>query len=65
VRDGLEITFVSAHRPLQAYVDALADAGLLVERLRETDVPEAAITEPRSRRWRRLPLFLHVRARKG
>jgi hypothetical protein len=46
-------------------VDALADAGLLVERLRETDVPEAAITEPRSRRWRRLPLFLHVRARKG
>ncbi len=64
VRDGLEITFVSAHRPLQAYVDALADAGFVVERLRETEVPEEAINEPRSRRWQRLPLFLHIRAHK-
>ena len=64
VRDGLEITFVSAHRPLQAYMDALSDAGFLVERLRETDVPDGAITEARSRRWQRLPLFLHVRALK-
>lgn len=62
VRDGLEITFVSEHRPVQAYVDALADAGLLVERLRETDVPDSAIVRPRSRRWQRLPLFLHIRA---
>ncbi|HUF01433.1 MAG TPA: hypothetical protein VMN35_03325 [Gaiellaceae bacterium] len=37
-------------------------AGLLVERLRETDVPDSAITSARSRRWQRLPLFLHVRA---
>ena len=64
VRDGLQMTFVSAHRPLQAYVDALADAGLLLERLRETDVPASAITRPRSARWQRLPLFLHVRALK-
>lgn len=62
VRDGLEMTFVSEHRPIQAYVDALGQAGLLVERLRETDVPDSAITRPRSRRWQRLPLFLHVRA---
>jgi SAM-dependent methyltransferase len=61
-RDGLEMTFVSAHRPLQAYADALADAGLLLEHLRETDVPDSAVTRPRSRRWQRLPLFLHVRA---
>ena len=62
VRNGLEMTFISEHRPIQAYFDALGDAGLLVERLRETDVPDTAITVPRSRRWQRLPLFLHVRA---
>jgi SAM-dependent methyltransferase len=61
-RDGLEITFVSEHRPLHAYADALADAGLLIERLREPPVPEAAVTAPRNRRWQRLPLFLHMRA---
>jgi SAM-dependent methyltransferase len=64
-RDGLEIAFVSAHRPLEAYVDALADAGLLVERLREPSVPERVITHESSRRWQRLPLFLHTRAVKG
>jgi SAM-dependent methyltransferase len=63
-REGLEMTFVSEHRPIEAYVEALADAGLLVERLRETDVPDAAIRRPRSRRWQRLPLFLHIRALK-
>jgi SAM-dependent methyltransferase len=63
-RDGLEMTFVSAHRPLGAYADALAEAGLLIERLRETNIPEEAVQYPRSRRWQRLPLFLHVRAMK-
>ncbi|MBM2821495.1 MAG: class SAM-dependent methyltransferase [Thermoleophilia bacterium] len=64
VRDGLEITFVSAHRPLQAYADALVEAALVIERLRETDVPEHSMQTPRDRRWQRLPLFLHVRALK-
>ena len=64
VRDGLEMTFVSAHRPIGAYADALADAGFVIERLRETDVPEEAVRRPRSRRWQRLPLFFHVRALK-
>jgi SAM-dependent methyltransferase len=63
-RDGLEMEFVSAHRPIQAYVDALADAGLLVERLREVVVPERAIVRARSRRWQRVPIFLHVVALK-
>jgi SAM-dependent methyltransferase len=61
-RDGLEMTFVSAHRPLQAYTDAINDAGMLIERLREPAAPEHAITRPLSRRWQRLPLFLHLRA---
>lgn len=64
IRDGLELTFVSAHRPLQAYSEAIAEAGLLIERLREPAVPERAITRPLSRRWQRVPLFLHVRALK-
>jgi len=65
VRDGLEITFVSAHRPLQAYTEAIAGAGLVIERLREPAVPEHAIARPRARRWQRLPLFLHLRALKA
>ena len=62
VRDGLKMTFESEHRPLQWYSEALESAGFLIERLRETDVPEAAVTRERQRRWQRLPLFLHVRA---
>jgi len=61
-RDGLAVTFVSEHRPLEVYFEALAAAGFLIERLREPRVPETAVTEPRSRRWQRVPLFLHIRA---
>jgi len=63
-RDGLHMTFVSEHRPVQAYVDAVADAGLLVERIREPSVPASALTRVRGRRWQRIPLFLHIRALK-
>jgi SAM-dependent methyltransferase len=62
VRDGMEVVFASAHRPLHAYVDAITDAGLLLERLAEPPIPEHAIEHERSRRWQRMPLFLHVRA---
>jgi SAM-dependent methyltransferase len=61
-RGGLEMTFVSAHRPLHAYTKAINEAGMLIERLHEPAVPEHAITRPQSRRWQRLPLFLHVGA---
>jgi ubiquinone/menaquinone biosynthesis C-methylase UbiE len=61
-RNGLKMTFESEHRPIQWYFAALEAAGFLVERLRETDVPEAAVTQPHQRRWQRLPLFLHIRA---
>ncbi|MFL5935429.1 MAG: class I SAM-dependent methyltransferase [Gaiellaceae bacterium] len=62
LRDGLELTLVSAHRPLQAYTDALTSAGLLIECLREPPVPDHALRKPNGRRWQRLPLFLHLRA---
>ena len=64
-RAGLTMTFHSRHRPLEAYFAALEQAGLVVEALREPAVPEEAIDTESSRRWQRLPLFLHVRARRG
>lgn len=60
-RDGLEMTFASIHRPLEAYTDALADAGFLIELVRECVAPEQAFP---NRRWLRIPLFLHLRALK-
>jgi len=64
-RDGLAMTFTSIHRPLSAYTDALSGAGMVVERIREWPVPETAIRGERDRRWQRVPLFLHLRARKA
>jgi SAM-dependent methyltransferase len=61
-RDGLPMTFVSVHRPLATYTEALAEAGFLIERVREPALPERIITSPHQHRWRRIPLFLHVRA---
>ena len=63
-RDGLEMTFVSAHRPFEAYTEALFAAGLLIERLREPPVPDHAVRSERGRRWQRVPGFLHLRALK-
>jgi SAM-dependent methyltransferase len=62
-RDGLSMTFHSQHRPLEAYFLALEAAGFLVDALREPSVPDQAIGSPAARRWQRLPLFLHLRAR--
>lgn len=64
-RDGLAVTMTSDHRPLETYFEALAAAGFVVKRLREHAVPDEAIGRPRQRRWQRLPLFLHVRARRA
>lgn len=53
-RDGLTTTFHGEHRPLQAYTEALADAGFVLERLREPTDPDPA------KPWRRIPLFLNI-----
>ncbi len=55
-RDGLSMTFHSEHRPLNDYADALADAGFLIERIREVGSPDP------EDKWHRIPLFLHWRA---
>jgi SAM-dependent methyltransferase len=63
-RNGLTMRFVSRHTPLETYVDELAAAGLLVERLREPKLPHSGFIDASSRRWERIPLFLHLRALK-
>jgi SAM-dependent methyltransferase len=63
-RDGRSLTLHSQHRPLESYFLALEAAGLLIETLREPRIPEQAIVLERSRRWQRVPLFLHLRARR-
>lgn len=61
-RDGLAMRFVSRHRPLQAYTELLATNGLLIERVREPKQPHGPFDGEHSGRWRRIPLFLHLRA---
>ncbi len=55
-RGGFTMTFHSEHRPLQDYTDALANAGFLIERIREVGEPDPAD------KWHRIPLFLHILA---
>jgi len=60
---GIQMTFHSEHRPVEAYSRALETAGLLIEAIRETRAPDAvAAASPGKRRWQRIPLFLHLRA---
>ena len=63
-RDGLRMAFHSRHRPIQGYSRALEAAGFVIETVREIGVPAGAVRIERSRRWQRIPLFLHLRGRK-
>ncbi len=60
-REGLPMTFRGWHRPLEAWFASLERAGLVVELL--TEVPDTTL--PPGARWRRIPLFLHMRARRA
>jgi SAM-dependent methyltransferase len=62
-RGGVQLTFHSEHRPLQAYSRALEAAGLLIEAIREPAAPDRVVRDNQGyRRWQRIPLFLHMRA---
>ena len=64
-RGGTRLTFHSEHRPLEAYFRAFATAGLLTETIREPRPSDQVVgRDPAARRWQRIPLFLHLRARK-
>jgi SAM-dependent methyltransferase len=62
-RGGRRMEFHDVHYPLQRYVGAVTDAGLLVEALVEP-VPDPAYVElrPSASRWLVEPCYLHVRA---
>jgi SAM-dependent methyltransferase len=62
-RNGLPMTFHSHHRCLEDYGRALEDAGMVVEAIREPTVDEVSMVSSDERRWQRVPLFLHLRAR--
>lgn len=62
-RGGIQLTFHSEHRSLETYSRALEDAGLAIEAIREVGSSgDLAAREPAEQRWRRVPLFLHLRA---
>lgn len=62
-RDGLALTFASVERPLEAYTEALAAHGFVIEALREPHPSaEAIAAAPRLEKLTRWPFFLHVRA---
>lgn len=63
-RDDLEMTFHSQHRPLEAYSRALEQCGLLISAIREHRIGDYPEMEERSMRWKRVPLFLHLRVHK-
>jgi SAM-dependent methyltransferase len=62
-RGGLTMTFHSYHRPLECYAGAFEANGLVIEAVREPSIPDAGVSGPHDLRWRRVPLFLHLRAR--
>jgi len=65
-RGGLSMRFVGRDRPLEHYTRALADAGFVIEQLREPrPQPDAVAQSAALAEAAGIPFFLHVRARLG
>jgi SAM-dependent methyltransferase len=65
-RGGAHTTFESWRRPLSVYTRALEQTGFVIETMREPLPDETAIAAaPDLAKWREMPLFLHVRARRS
>lgn len=63
-RDGLTMTFHSRQVHLEAYSIALEESGFFIECMREPrPTPEMIAERPGLDRWRRIPMFLFLRAR--
>lgn len=64
-KDGLEMMFSGWTHTLEDYARALEESGLVIERVREpVPTAEQATERPSLERWRRVPLFLFIRALK-
>jgi hypothetical protein len=63
---GAPVTTVTFHRPVQAYVNAMGEAGLLVDRLEEWPSMRRSQPGPRAAEENRarteIPMFLAIRA---
>jgi SAM-dependent methyltransferase len=64
-RAGLTMTFRGWSYSLESYASALENAGFVIDRLREPAASERSIATfgTSEIRWRRIPRFLHIRAR--
>jgi SAM-dependent methyltransferase len=62
-RDGITMHFSGWHRSISTYTKAIEDSGLLVEALREP-LPADDADPAKWDRWRRVPMFMHVRCLK-
>jgi SAM-dependent methyltransferase len=64
-RDGLGMTFVDIHRPLESCSRALEAAGFTIEALREPVPSPGYVSDfPEVARWRERPALLVLRARR-
>ncbi|MCE7005237.1 class I SAM-dependent methyltransferase [Kibdelosporangium philippinense] len=60
-KEGISMHFSGWHRSIGTYAEALRQAGLLIETIREP-VPHDDSPEDRFARWRRFPAFMQVLA---
>jgi ubiquinone/menaquinone biosynthesis C-methylase UbiE len=63
VRDGVTMHFSGWHRSITTYARAIEDAGLLIEAIREPMPADDAPPESYDR-WRRMPMFMHLKVLK-
>jgi hypothetical protein len=65
-RAGMTMTFRGWCYPMEDYARALEEAGFVIERMREPKASEEAVAAggEAELRWRRVPLFLQILARK-
>lgn len=61
-RNGLQMHFAGWSQPLESYMAALQDAGFVVTSLREP-IPDSSDDHSHLGRWKRIPLFLWLKAR--
>src|SRR5215469_8689582 len=61
VRNGIKMHFAGWSQPLESYVAALENAGLVITSLREP-VPDTANKGSGMERWSKIPLFLWLKA---
>lgn len=61
-RDGLRMHFAGWSQPLEAYMNALEEAGLAITSIREP-IPNHSKGQEHLQQWARVPLFLWLKAR--